>query len=96
MLDTEHQNIIALDVESAVQHIQNTWVRVASEHTRPCVLFKPRLFIDGDKWCALYGANLQEGVAGFGDTPELAMKAFDTAWQELCVAKPESSITATA
>ena len=22
---------------------------------------------DGDKWCALIGENLQEGIAGFGD-----------------------------
>lgn len=24
---------------------------------------------DGDQWCALYGANLQDGIAGFGNTP---------------------------
>lgn len=23
---------------------------------------------DGDKWCALLGPNLQEGISGFGDT----------------------------
>ena len=28
---------------------------------------------DGDKWCALYGEDLQSGIAGFGDTPFLAM-----------------------
>lgn len=27
---------------------------------------------DGDQWCALYGANLQEGIAGFGATPFMA------------------------
>lgn len=27
-----------------------------------------KLFIDGDKWCALIGEDLQEGTAGFGDT----------------------------
>jgi len=27
---------------------------------------------DGDRWCALYGANLQDGIAGFGDTPSEA------------------------
>lgn len=27
---------------------------------------------DGDQWCALYGANLQEGIAGFGNTPFMA------------------------
>jgi hypothetical protein len=37
--------------------------------------------MDGDQWCALYGENLQDGVAGFGDTPEKAMYAFDAAWK---------------
>ena len=27
-----------------------------------------QLMIDGDKWCALIGPNIQEGWAGFGDT----------------------------
>lgn len=30
--------------------------------------------IDGDMWCALLGENLQEGVAGFGDTPQEALE----------------------
>lgn len=30
-------------------------------------------FKDGDQWCALYGEDLQVGIAGFGNTPFLAM-----------------------
>ena len=33
----------------------------------------PRLFKDGDQWCCLLGENIQEGVAGFGDTPHKAI-----------------------
>lgn len=51
-------------------------------YVRPSVEFKPRLFIDGDKWCALYGDNLQDGIAGFGDSPDLAMRNFDENWCE--------------
>lgn len=47
---------------------------------RPCMKWRPRLFIDGNQWCALYGENLQDGVAGFGDSPEAAMLAFDREW----------------
>lgn len=36
-----------------------------------------QVFRDGDKWCALYGRNIQEGTIGFGDTPEQACAAFD-------------------
>lgn len=52
----------------------------ASEMQRPAAVFRPALTIDGDQWCALYGDNLQDGVAGFGDTPDAAMRAFDLAW----------------
>jgi len=31
---------------------------------------------DGNKWCVLWGENLQEGIAGFGDTIEKAMVNF--------------------
>jgi len=52
----------------------------ASEHARPSVIFKPLLSKDGNQWCALFGDNLEVGVAGFGDTPEKAMRNFDHNW----------------
>ena len=54
----------------------------ASEYERPSVVFKPRLLMDGDQWCALFGLNLQEGVAGFGKSPAEAMWDFDKKWYE--------------
>ena len=53
---------------------------VANEMIRPFVLHKPRMFPDGDMWCALYGENLQDGVAGFGETPDKASIQFDIEW----------------
>lgn len=52
------------------------------ERRRPSVLYKPSIFADGDQWCALLGDDLASGVAGFGDTPDSAMRAFDAAWTE--------------
>lgn len=46
----------------------------------PSAVFRPKLTIDGDHWCALYGEDLQSGVAGFGKSPAEAMYAFDQAW----------------
>ena len=43
-------------------------------------VLKPRIFRDGNRWCVLYGDNLQDGIAGFGDSPRLAVYAFSTAW----------------
>lgn len=50
--------------------------------TAPHVLYKPTLTADGTMWCALFGENLQDGVAGFGETPAAAMAEFDKAWRE--------------
>lgn len=51
-----------------------------SEYERPSVLFRPKISIDGNQWCALYGEDLQCGVAGFGDSPSAAMRDFDKEW----------------
>lgn len=64
-----------------MQCVAQEYESAAHEQQRPCVLFKPALYIDGDQWCALYGADLQMGVAGFGDTPALAMQDFDKSWK---------------
>lgn len=55
---------------------------VAMEWTRPSIMLRPTISLDGNKWCALYGDNLQDGVAGFGDTPEEAFRDFDKNWRE--------------
>ena len=41
---------------------------------------KTRVSIDGNQWCVLFGENLQDGVAGFGDTPYAAVLDFNKAW----------------
>ena len=37
---------------------------------------------DGDAWCVLWGNDLQDGVAGFGATPYLAVLAFNKAMHQ--------------
>ncbi len=41
------------------------------------MMLKPKVSIDGDQYCVLYGENLQEGIAGFGDTLYLAILDFN-------------------
>lgn len=64
---------IAQSIHCAVDELRE-------QTTRPSVLYRPSLAIDGDKWRALYGKDLMEGVAGFGDSPGEAMADFDKAW----------------
>ena len=60
----------------------NEMYTAACEERRAFVQLRPMMFVDGNQWCALYGDNLQDGVAGFGDSPDLAARAFDKAWCE--------------
>ena len=49
-------------------------------YEEPSAIYRPKLSIDGDQWCALYGDNLQDGVAGFGNSPSAAMQDFNKQW----------------
>ncbi len=69
-----------LDGSHAIYILQQEFANVASEMQRPSVIYRPAISIDGNQWCALYGDNLQDGVAGFGDSPSDAMIDFDKAW----------------
>jgi hypothetical protein len=45
--------------------------------TMPSVLYKPKIYKDGNKWCCLLGKNIQEGICGFGDSPHEATEDFN-------------------
>jgi hypothetical protein len=55
------------------QHQQNLYYDLTAPH----ILLRPRIFLDGDAWCALYGEDLQIGLVGFGATPSDACADFD-------------------
>jgi len=67
-------------VESQRWHAAYQAELVELERKRPFMLLKPRMFPEGDRWCALYGENLRDGVCAFGDTPEAAARQFDIEW----------------
>jgi hypothetical protein len=70
----------AFDISHAKEWVKDELICAAREMQRPSVLYRPAICIDGNMWCALYGDNLQDGVAGFGDSPAGAMADFDAAW----------------
>lgn len=69
-------HIITSEIRGAVYD----WQESGRAASRPSVLFRPTLSLDGNQWCALLGDNLHDGLAAFGDTPDAAMRAFDAAW----------------
>jgi hypothetical protein len=67
---------------SAVSHhAQQCFSAVAEYLTEPAAIYRPALAVDGNQWCALYGKDLQAGIAGFGDSPEAAMWDFNRNWR---------------
>jgi hypothetical protein len=64
-----------------IDHISAEISTVAAEMARPSVLFKPKLYIDGNMWCALLGDDLQSGIAAFATSPDEAMGNFDAAFK---------------
>jgi hypothetical protein len=80
-MDEHYQAVIS----NSISNVSDYWVDVAREALRPFNQLKPKVFPDGNQWCALYGDNLQDGVCAFGDTPNKAAIAFDIAWlNETC------------
>ena len=57
--------------------------RLSHELLRPFSMQHTRILLDGNQWCILYGDNLQDGGAGFGDSPDLASRDFDRAWYKV-------------
>lgn len=43
----------------------------------PTAVRRPRLLARGQVWIALLGPNIEEGIAGFGNIVEAALRAFD-------------------
>ena len=72
----------AFDFSHEKYQLLQAGLQAVSETTLPSYLFRPSLSMDGNKWCDLYGNNLQDGVAGFGNSPADAMFDFDINWHK--------------
>ena len=79
-LSYEFQSMAANAIAHAATMSQYSIQEAAGHFTLPHVIYKPKLYPDGDQWCALFAEDIQSGVCGFGDTPAKAMYAFDLAW----------------
>lgn len=88
-MNDEWSQIAANRICHAAEMCQASIQSAAAQYERPSVMYRPRLSLDGDQWCALYGDNLQDGVAGFGDSPADATWRFDQEWARAVGAKDE-------
>lgn len=60
--------------ESIVSEIQNTLQAESNRHIFQ--MLNPRLEIDGNQWSCIWGDPPKNYIAGFGDTPHLAIQNF--------------------
>ena len=63
-------------LQEALGHMDNYYI----EKNTPFVIYKAKVFQDGDQFCALLGDNIQEGICAFGDTPAQAVSNFNIVW----------------
>ena len=68
--------------EQRLRDINQSLNNIHFEQCRPSTIYKPRLYWDGKKWCALYGDDRQSGVTGFGKSPCEAFLDFDNNWKK--------------
>lgn len=54
---------------------------ITNAYDRPSAVFRPKVYRDGNMFCALYGDDIMSGICGFGDTPDGACWEFDKAWR---------------
>lgn len=91
-MNEEYQRMAANSIAHEAFCAGQAWQQAAAAQERPCVLWKPSLYRDGNQWCALLGENIQDGVVGFGDSPDAAMWAFDEAWREKLPPAPRAHL----
>ena len=77
ILDKKNQTVLMDDI---MAEVNNYLTEVRNIMDSPAMKYRPNLSIDGDMWCALYGKTLQDGVAGFGSSPQKAMDNFNDEW----------------
>ena len=82
MLNTTDSNMAVNAISHAAAMAQESIQQAAQCYMAAHVIYKPKLYRDGNQWCALLGDDLQSGVCGFGSSPHAAMMAFDAAWYE--------------
>ena len=79
MIDEYYSHELAsrLHGDADIQHQSIMNVLIENEEYNLFRILKPKIYLDGNQWCVLHGENIMIGIAGFGDTPYLAILDFN-------------------
>ena len=80
MMTPADSNMAMSEIARAVDCMRYDFLCATAAWSTPTAIMRPTVEPDGNMWCALYGKNIQEGVAGFGETPQKACEDFDRNW----------------
>lgn len=87
MTQSEHRQIELIEAESSqrqhhecMHHYEKMIVANESSEYNKFAMLKPKLSVDGNQWCCLYGDNLIDGVVGYGESPHKAVMAWNQEW----------------
>jgi len=76
----EHLLQAIYELTNTVHRIANEIKEIGDENFTLLAALKPRIFLDGNQWCCLYGEDIMQGIVGFGATPQHAYGEFYRAW----------------
>lgn len=76
-MNDEHSSMAMSSISHSANMAGHAIQNAAAAYEHFSILLRPKLTVDGNQWCALYGSDLQDGVCGFGDSPALALEDFD-------------------
>jgi hypothetical protein len=82
MLNENDSAWLSRELHSKAMDIEDEIKDALAHYTEPSAIYRPKLYIDGNAWCALYGDNIQDGVCGFGASPQDAMIDFNKSFNE--------------
>ena len=82
VLNDELQMLTVNAISHAAEMAGVAIQQAVAQFSTPSAMYRPKIYIDGNMWCALYGDNIQDGVAGFGVSPSAAMSDFDVNWHK--------------
>jgi len=63
-----------------IQHGMNVELLETEQQYKRFSMLNPKIYKDGNQWCVLYGENIQDGIAGFGNTPHEAVIDWEINW----------------
>lgn len=79
-MDDQHSSMVMNAICHAADMVKESIQQAVRCYEEPSAIYKPKVFQEGNQWCALYGDNIQDGVCGFGDTPAGAINDFNNRW----------------